>query len=467
MCGIVGLAGDLNLKHREIFADLLTVCQFRGRDATGVIMVHNNDEVKTHKMLGTPDILLGSKKYSKEIDVHAAKVLIGHCRAKTVGGNVVRNAHPFEHDHITGVHNGSLRGYMQHPEWKGFDVDSDFLYHLIAKEGIEAALPQISGAFALVFWDAQKKTLNFIRNNERPLFFTFSKDQKVLFWASEVWMFGAVGRQIDLWDGDEEKKIPKYISLEPNKLFQYQIDWTKSVPSQIFTSFPPVEIYENKEVRGNLGNFSNSRGTTGSYYPQSTGGSVARPFDKKPDEELDETYVKENGVWRQVKPDPNLEGLMHTLGHSTKSPSTTLPALVGQKALKNQTGTSRPTLSLVSTSSKNSPRKHKDGCCVSPHDANEKHENPSNLTFDASKHGYVDRRTIAGLTYITDRQTGKEFTEESFFRFAGDDICQFCKSPTDISDVAYITVDPQEFNKSLSLSFLCYSCFAPDERVFG
>lgn len=45
MCGLAGAVGNTNVKIREAFIDLLLVTQLRGRDATGVFTVANNDEV--------------------------------------------------------------------------------------------------------------------------------------------------------------------------------------------------------------------------------------------------------------------------------------------------------------------------------------------------------------------------------------------------------------------------------------
>lgn len=182
----------------------------RGTDSTGAASVkrgfNNNKavEVVVAKEVGHVYNLLNNR-YQKEydfIDVMASqhRALLGHCRASTRGASTRSNAHPFDFETIVGTHNGTL-GYQSHKELKGYlryDTDSEAIFNEIDLEGVSALMPKLKGypdpksnvtcedAYALVWYDSKDNTINFLRNKERPLWFTFDKDHKQLFWSSEA-----------------------------------------------------------------------------------------------------------------------------------------------------------------------------------------------------------------------------------------------------------------------------------------
>lgn len=161
----------------------------RGADSTGIFSsskyVEKNEIVKD---TGTPfDGILDSKG-GKSVFFNNNKLLIGHNRAATKGKVTPENAHPFEHDHIVGVHNGTIRKQHLFLDHTKFEVDSDNLYYNLSKEGLEETLKKTDGAYALVYYDKEQQEVNFVRNNERPLYYMYSEDGKCLFWASEPWM---------------------------------------------------------------------------------------------------------------------------------------------------------------------------------------------------------------------------------------------------------------------------------------
>ena len=187
MCGIVGVAGDVQVKHERAFSDLLIMNQLRGFDSIGVTRVNMTASPSVLKTLMHPAELIASKEY-KDLLRSSNRVLLGHNRAATVGEVNVENAHPFTHGAITGVHNGTLTYRRDLEEHERFKVDSDNLFYHLHKKGIKDLWPKIWGAAALVWWDSEKEELNFIRNKERPLFFALDKEKKVLVWASEFYM---------------------------------------------------------------------------------------------------------------------------------------------------------------------------------------------------------------------------------------------------------------------------------------
>lgn len=195
MCGLVGCAGNLNGKHDKVLKQLLVLDALRGEDSTGIaaIQKHTND-VRVAKQLGNPFELFQYKPFEQALQ-KSNRVLIGHNRYATQGAVNRRNAHPFEFDSLVGVHNGTLSSKHKLADAKDFQVDSENLYHHIDKYGLDSAIKELGGfnnAWALVWWDKDMETLNFLRNEERPLFWTRSNDMECLFWASERWMLESV-----------------------------------------------------------------------------------------------------------------------------------------------------------------------------------------------------------------------------------------------------------------------------------
>jgi hypothetical protein len=142
------------------------------------------------KEVGDPFALFDSRRFKQAVS-GVNNVVIGHNRYATQGGINRRNAHPFEFDTLVGVHNGTLMSKWRLADAKDFVVDSENLYHHIEKHGLQDAINQLTGhtdAWALVWWNKEEDTLNFLRNDLRPLFMCRSEDGNVLFWASERWM---------------------------------------------------------------------------------------------------------------------------------------------------------------------------------------------------------------------------------------------------------------------------------------
>lgn len=187
MCGHVGCAGRLSVKEEKIFKQLLILDTLRGEDSTGICAVTYEGVTQVAKSVGDPYQLFDTVG-AAEIFRSNNRVLIGHNRFATQGKVNRRNAHPFELNTLIGAHNGTLTNKWQLKNGNKFDVDSEALFHDIEELGLEKAIAGAKGAWALVWWDLNNNTLNFLRNKERPLFLCYSEDKKVVFWASEQWM---------------------------------------------------------------------------------------------------------------------------------------------------------------------------------------------------------------------------------------------------------------------------------------
>lgn len=194
MCGIVGFVANTSKyasgwkAQRDglgAFAkESLYANAVRGMDATGIMSVHKNaiKSPASHfkRALDAADFLRMPRAQKLLESLDDVRMWVGHNRYSTVDRTTVadRNAHPFQVDHITLVHNGTLQNYFdfkQHPE--GVSVDSARAATEIAAMGAEAALPKMKGAYVLVWHNALKGTFNVFRNDKKPLQWCRLKDE--------------------------------------------------------------------------------------------------------------------------------------------------------------------------------------------------------------------------------------------------------------------------------------------------
>jgi len=214
MCGIVGAAGSLVVNDENCFKQLLVVDSVRGNDSTGIASILRNGETKVIKQLGEPFTLMEYPQF-KQAFHGQVQCLIGHNRFATTGKISKRNAHPFDFDTLVGVHNGTLTSKYELFEQNLFDTDSEALYNHIEKKGLKDAIDNTQGAYSLVWYDKEKKTINFLRNKERPMFVALSKDKKKMFWASEGWMLeGVMWRNNITWLDIRETAVDHHYSYE-------------------------------------------------------------------------------------------------------------------------------------------------------------------------------------------------------------------------------------------------------------
>ena len=207
MCGIVAVFGKVGMIEEKVFCDLLQVDVLRGSDSTGVAAIRLDGSAKVMKdtVLPTEFLMRGHvQKMFKQVN----QAYIGHNRAATKGKVVAKNAHPFVAGHIIGVHNGTLISEKGLVNAYAFETDSEAVFDHIRQEGVADAWRNLDGAASLVWWDAKKKSFNFIRNIRRPLHFAYTTDHTTLFVASEPWMIeGCVARRPGISIG--EIKYPK------------------------------------------------------------------------------------------------------------------------------------------------------------------------------------------------------------------------------------------------------------------
>jgi predicted glutamine amidotransferase len=192
LCGIVGVAsrGAMTLQMKEFFTQLLYHDVVRGEHATGVAAIDTLDQsVEIFKKAMPAPLFLYEEGLEPLFDNKKNyNIYIGHNRYATSGDKKRDDfAHPFRHGHITGVHNGTIREQSLLEDHRLFDVDSDNLFYHMSVHGLDHTLQHLNGAFALVWYNSEDNTLNFLRNDERPLCIAVLNNECVV-WASEMSM---------------------------------------------------------------------------------------------------------------------------------------------------------------------------------------------------------------------------------------------------------------------------------------
>ena len=249
MCGLVGYVGPYSIKIKDMFEFMLLVDQVRGFHSTGVATIANGDVSIIKKAMHSTDFL-DLKPVSKLLNSHGYTAIIGHNRAATRGSIINQNAHPFEIGDITLAHNGTLTNQMLLPDSKRFEVDSENIAHAINKEGIDATLGKLEGAFALSWYDYKHDTVSLIRNDERPLSYTYSEDGKSIYWASEPWMIYVGAARADI-------KIQAVQSLPVGKLLTVDMNLYRPLKDKVwdFVSLEDKKLLKKPvgQSGGNIG----------------------------------------------------------------------------------------------------------------------------------------------------------------------------------------------------------------------
>lgn len=216
MCGICGVAGHITEKEMEAFSDLLLMNGTRGNTATGVFSTRSTKKGKTKayfaKAADDPFTFMRSRLYKTIASLNEEfghpHFFVGHTRSPTQGGVSDLNAHPFDHPNVIGVHNGNINGGLD--DRNKFSVDSDCLYHNISTKGLSKALEDLhfDSAYALVYYDKLNNSLEFVRNDRRPLFLMETNDGSTLFWSSEEPMLKIVENKLGLKVSKEPYVLP-------------------------------------------------------------------------------------------------------------------------------------------------------------------------------------------------------------------------------------------------------------------
>lgn len=220
MCGIVGVVSSstsgLFTTHQKIFEQLLWADTLRGEDSTGVFGVNRYGNVDYLKVAGNTDTLFKSKEWTDFYDDIYSQfhMVVGHNRKATKGATTDENAHPFVEGNTILVHNGTLFNHSSLTE-KKVEVDSHAILHSIVERGYEKTIEELDGAFTLVWYDTEKKTLYVIRNEQRPLFIANT---------SGAWFFASEEKMLKWILSREEIKIEGITNCKPGTLYSFDLE---------------------------------------------------------------------------------------------------------------------------------------------------------------------------------------------------------------------------------------------------
>lgn len=237
MCGLFGVAGDvLTQKEEGIFKQLMIASVLRGEDSVGVAAVYGSSyKVKDHdeetewditKMVGIPHDLLYTKALARVLGHTNKRALIGHDRAATRGVVNRRNAHPFGMTHLVGAHNGTLHGFQ--PDHMNYGTDSEALYANIEKNGVDKAIGDTEGAWALTWYDKRDGKFRILRNDQRTLYFSVTKDRRRMYWASEGDMLDWILRRNGI-ETEDGARLFKHDHLIEYDIFSNNPDMLKDI----------------------------------------------------------------------------------------------------------------------------------------------------------------------------------------------------------------------------------------------
>lgn len=196
MCGLVGVAGYISVKHERVFKNMLEVDVIRGPHSTGVSVVTTHDDTWAKAAMLPQDFF--DTRHFKGAMEGVKQLIMGHNRYATVGKVNTACAHPFDFDNIMGMHNGTLRNWRAVLANSGaYDVDSECLLAHMNEHGMDV-FSKLDGAYALCWYDRNDRTFNLLRNNQRPLSTRMTKDKRTMFYASEAWMIAACAARNDV-----------------------------------------------------------------------------------------------------------------------------------------------------------------------------------------------------------------------------------------------------------------------------
>lgn len=250
MCGLAGvLSTFLSDTEKDRFDELMAISVIRGWNGSGVAIYGKSSGLNTYKGTYSSTSLVLQSEYMDMRRGSGLSAMVGHARHPTRGDNIYEHAHPHWCKHIALVHNGTMTKVNgEFP--KSTENDSALLAESIAEVGIDETIEKSSGAYALVYIDTDKKTLNLIRNEERPLFFGVArkdiKDGKLedihkksreeistLYWASEYGMLSLVlGRHF----------IPYIWAAPPHQLMTFALSPKSPIRAQEVRELRPLSV---------------------------------------------------------------------------------------------------------------------------------------------------------------------------------------------------------------------------------
>ena len=217
MCGIVGVArfgelGDENLRASALYmaSSLLEVTENRGKDATGIAALFDDGKFFGQKMgVSATEFIARFGGEDKDFDgllsvlrdyTAGLRMIIGHCRKKSVGGVDNVDNHPIKTGNIIGLHNGTLKNHdeifdkLDCP--RDGKVDSEAIFRLLQHftkdckepftvEMLEEVTKRLEGSFSILAFNANNPNQLVSARDARPAEYCLIKPLKLVLVASE------------------------------------------------------------------------------------------------------------------------------------------------------------------------------------------------------------------------------------------------------------------------------------------
>lgn len=214
MCGIVAVinkfTNGFTQAQLDAFESLVYIDGLRGMDSTGVIKVSNDGTFLTLKGAVAGPNFLEEKQWEtvRREAFTTGSALIGHNRKATKGTINDENAHPFViNDEFALVHNGTMLG--DHTKYAKVEVDSHAIAHYLHEHGVQGGVDELRAAYCLFWYDYRNKSVNVIRNPERPMCWMETKD--AYYYASEAAFLDFVAKRHKLILLGEIQEQPEYV----------------------------------------------------------------------------------------------------------------------------------------------------------------------------------------------------------------------------------------------------------------
>lgn len=248
MCGLVFAINNsvYTSKLDDWFSDAMVASQVRGLDSSGLFVLGKAGIPTLVKSALNASLFVEQKTTKDAIEkIPGAHVAVGHVRARTTGSISAANAHPFRIDrddgsYVIGAHNGTLRTWRAKDDAEKFDVDSEWVFHMIAKHG-DDAFKHFNGAFALIWYDSAKpNVLNMARNDERPLAFLISKSARTIIGCSEIGMLGWLSDKHGFKCHDDHP-VPYYLSS--GKIYEFDLNEIGAWKTRDFAAYDYTTSY--------------------------------------------------------------------------------------------------------------------------------------------------------------------------------------------------------------------------------
>ena len=192
MCGIIAYIG--NREAKSILIEGLKRLEYRGYDSAGVALIEESGELQRARSVGR---VLGLEE--RVAEGFNGSLGIAHTRWATHGGVSEPNAHPHVDDSklghgITLVHNGIIENYASIKQWLlnknhvfESETDTEVLAHLIGElydgdleKAVQAALREVTGAYALAVICAKEPDTLVVARKGSPLMVGVGADEYVV-----------------------------------------------------------------------------------------------------------------------------------------------------------------------------------------------------------------------------------------------------------------------------------------------